>query len=123
MQYPLMPFLHYIIRSKLNNIIHVMEKTKTDLHLETDIWEWFFTTLWSFRWYVATFQQHLHISVYFRVCVSHQNFVARGLLLPKKTLKVPSGEASYYFKGFLIAIMTWLPVTESKMTTVTFRLS
>jgi hypothetical protein len=34
MHYPLMPFLHYIIRSKLNNIFHVMEKTKTDLHLD-----------------------------------------------------------------------------------------
>jgi hypothetical protein len=48
----------------------------------------------------------IYISVYFRVCVSHQNFVARGFLLPKKTLKVPSGEASRYFKGFLIAVMT-----------------
>jgi hypothetical protein len=47
----------------------------------------------------------IYIRVYFRVCVSRQNFVARGLLLPK-TLKVPSGEASYYFKGFLIAVMT-----------------
>lgn len=81
MHYPLMPFLHYIIRSKLNNIFHVMEKTKTDLHLETDIWEWFFTTLWSFRWYVATFQQHLHIGWYISQFISEFVFPIRILLL------------------------------------------